>query len=411
MNYIASDILEQAKVIYENSKNEAYKISNTIDAISKIKYPVLRVNIEHYDLNKNAQLSYGILKSAGIYEAVITQLDILYKYYLEQITILSENQKCLMKVQISEHNIPITFISEDLFSNFSSQNMKKLLPSLDKISYINRDKNKLCFFNGERIDYSVMRLEHYTKTNIDQFQEYIILVNYQMYIEYFKNIFVSFTESRPQAQMHTIHSSKYNISVINIGVGPSNAKNITDHLSVLRSKLWIMLGHCAGLNAFQQVGDYIIAQSYIRDDSIMDKILPQNIPIPNIKPIENIISKICNRRIHYGTVISTADRNWEMNIHHMMDIINKSNAIGLEMESSTIACNAFVYKIPYITFLCISDIPTLGILKLPKMAQQFYLEKIQEHSMIIFESIKEIQNLSIHEQLRYIRNDSDPVWR
>lgn len=410
----ASDLLEQASNIYMRSIEAAYSVTDTIDAINRIKYPLIRVHIEQYDLVRNPSYAYGILKKPGIYEITISQVNTFAKYYLEQITLMTTNQKCTVTVSESIHNIPLTFIHESLVEKFQVHNTKKLLPDLQRISYFDTEHHPLGLFHAYRVDHSVKRLEHYTKTKISEFQEYIILVNYTMYINAFKKLFGqgNYTESSSEfTQMYAVHSPKYNISVINIGVGPSNAKNITDHLSVLRSKLWVMLGHCAGLNEYQEIGDYVLAQDYIREDALMDSILPKWIPIPKIQPIEKVISNICEQTIHFGTVISTGDRNWEMNIEYMKTIINQSNAVGLEMESATIACNAFVNKIPYITFLCISDIPILGVLKLPHMAQDFYQAKIPEHSIIIFEAIKIIQTLSIHEQLKYIRNASTPPWR
>lgn len=60
------------------------------------------------------------------------------------------------------------------------------------------------------------------------------------------------------------------ITMVNIGVGPSNAKTITDHIAVLRPHAWVMLGHCAGLRNTQRLGDYVLAHGYVREDHVLD---------------------------------------------------------------------------------------------------------------------------------------------
>ncbi len=75
-------------------------------------------------------------------------------------------------------------------------------------------------------------------------------------------------------QMPAYHLSrtdgKGGVTLVNIGVGPSNAKTITDHLAVLRPNCWLMIGHCGGLRQSQRIGDYVLAHAYLRQDHILD---------------------------------------------------------------------------------------------------------------------------------------------
>src|SRR3712207_5197416 len=75
------------------------------------------------------------------------------------------------------------------------------------------------------------------------------------------------------------------VTLVNIGVGPSNAKTITDHLAVLRPHCWMMIGHCGGLRRSQQLGDYVLAHAYIRQDHVLDEDLPLWVPIPALAEI------------------------------------------------------------------------------------------------------------------------------
>ena len=81
------------------------------------------------------------------------------------------------------------------------------------------------------------------------------------------------------------------ISLINIGIGPSNAKTATDHIAVLRSNAWIMLGHCAGLRVSQNLGDYVLAHAYLRKDQVLDHDLPVWVPVPTLAEIQKALEK------------------------------------------------------------------------------------------------------------------------
>src|SRR3546814_4989879 len=71
---------------------------------------------------------------------------------------------------------------------------------------------------------------------------------------------------------HLIAPDGGGITLVNIGVGPSNAKTICDHLAVLRPEAWLMIGHCGGLRPSQRIGDYVLAHAYLRDDHILDAV-------------------------------------------------------------------------------------------------------------------------------------------
>ncbi|MFM8753262.1 MAG: AMP nucleosidase, partial [Phenylobacterium sp.] len=111
--------------------------------------------------------------------------------------------------------------------------------------------------------------------------------------------------------------------VAQIGVGPSNAKTITDHLAVLRPEAWLMIGHCGGLRGSQTIGDYVLAHAYLRDDHVLDGVLPPEIPIPAIAEVQIALAQAAEqvsgdtganlkKRMRTGTVATTDDRNWEL---------------------------------------------------------------------------------------------------
>jgi AMP nucleosidase len=193
---------------------------------------------------------------------------------------------------------------------------------------------------------------------------------------------------------HLVREGHSGITMVNIGVGPANAKTITDHIAVLRPHAWLMLGHCAGLRTTQQLGDYVLAHAYVREDHVLDEELPLWVPIPALAEIqvalESAVSEVTGcqgpelkRLMRTGTVASTDNRNWELLPDNTpQQRFSQSRAVALDMESATIAANGFRFRVPYGTLLCVSDKPLHGEIKLPGMANHFYRERVNQHLQI-----------------------------
>ena len=308
----------------------------------------------------------------------------------------------------------------------------------------------LSLFTAPRVDYSLQRLRHYTGTAPEHFQNFVLFTNYQFYIDEFIALghaemedaasnYVAFVEpgnvvtqktaviasaarqSTQPAQNMDGHSASRlamtssspppprlpqmpayhlkrpdgsGITMVNIGVGPANAKTITDHIAVLRPHAWIMLGHCAGLRTTQQLGDYVLAHGYVREDHVLDEELPLWVPIPALAEIqvalESAVSEVTRLKgaalksiMRTGTVASTDNRNWELLPDNgPQRRFSQSRAVALDMESATIAANGFRFRVPYGTLLCVSDKPLHGEIKLPGMANHFYRERVDQHLRI-----------------------------
>lgn len=195
------------------------------------------------------------------------------------------------------------------------------------------------------------------------------------------------------------------ITLINIGVGPSNAKTITDHVAVLRPSAWIMLGHCAGLRTTQRLGDYVLAHGYVREDHVLDADLPLWVPVPPLAEIQVALEQAVKdvagvsdwelkRIMRTGTVASIDNRNWELRDHREpVQRLSQSRAIALDMESATIAANGFRFRVPYGTLLCVSDKPLHGELKLPGMASDFYHTQVTRHLRIGIRALEMLRDM------------------
>ncbi|RJF85223.1 AMP nucleosidase [Azospirillum cavernae] len=300
----------------------------------------------------------------------------------------------------------------------------------------------LALFTAPRVDFSLHRLRHYTATAPEHFQNFVLFTNYQFYVDEFIRLSrevmeptddpalaayraqydrfvepgegVTHSRNRGAAQndgapddvapklarmpqmpaYHLTRPDGNGVTLVNIGVGPSNAKTITDHIAVLRPHAWIMLGHCAGLRHTQRLGDYVLAHGYVREDHVLDADLPLWVPVPPLAEVQRALETAVERVtglsgydlksiMRTGTVATIDNRNWELRDHREpLMRFSQSRAIGLDMESATIAANGFRFRVPYGTLLCVSDKPMHGQLKLPGMADRFYRERVDQHLKI-----------------------------
>lgn len=255
-------------------------------------------------------------------------------------------------------------------------------------------KKKLFLFRPERVDLSLDRIEHYTGTPAEDFQRHIIFTNYDMHVKVFKQMFPDCVEPDQSVQMPAYHHKLENnlgISLVNIGVGPSNAKTCTDHIAVLRPDAMVMVGHCGGLRNHQEIGDFVLASGYMRSDGVLDDILPKNVPItPNYILNINLQTVLDEYEMGYrvGTVYTTSNRNWEFTMRRTVNEIHTSRSIAIDMESATVATNGFRYRIPNATLLCVSDKPLHGKPKLSKAAQKFYQNSKEQHIELVVKAIE-----------------------
>lgn len=409
-------------------------------------YPYIRIEVTKDAFNKeraDKKHSYGFVSKAGVYETTVTRPDIFNHYYLEQLSLLIRNHGCDIEIGVSDTPIPIHFaLGEDfhLEGDLTQDDLNQIpqifdVPDLevmdDRIAnatfIVSEGKaSPLSLFTAPRTDLSLMRLKHYTGTNSKDFQNYVIFTNYQFYMDEFIKIgekkvgkdgytkFVVPNKKGRTPQMPAYHLKRKDgmgITMINIGVGPSNAKNISDHVAVLRPHTWLMLGHCAGLRNSQELGDYVLAHGYLREDNVLFHDLHPSIPLPALSEIqlalEDAVQEVTKLEGHdvkkvmrTGTVATVDDRNWELRASlRQNQRFSQSRAIALDMESGTIAANGFRFRVPYGSLLCVSDKPLHGQLKLPGMADSFYRKRVNQHLEVglrAMEILREIGTEKLH---------------
>jgi AMP nucleosidase len=427
-------------------------------------YPFVRLHT-HSATRQNpasgpARLSYGFVAGPGRFETTLTRPDLYADYYLEQFRLLLDNHGGELEVGIGTQPIPVhfAFAEHDHVEGELSAAHRALLRDVFDLPDLSAmddgiangthepppgDPQPLALFTAPRVDYSLQRLRHYSGTSPEWFQNFVLFTNYQFYIDEFIRLghaemanadsgYIAFVEpgnvvtrrtglpaqavdalGSPPPRLpqmpayHLLRADRTGITMVNIGVGPSNAKTITDHIAVLRPHAWLMLGHCAGLRNSQQLGDYVLAHAYVREDHVLDEELPLWVPIPALAEIqlalEGAVADVTGlapgelkRIMRTGTVASTDNRNWELlptqnALTTPQRRFSQSRAVALDMESATIAANGFRFRVPYGTLLCVSDKPLHGEIKLPGMANQFYRERVDQHLRIGIRAIERLR--------------------
>ncbi|RVT52325.1 AMP nucleosidase [Rubrivivax albus] len=403
-------------------------------------YPFVRVHTATV-ARADSRLAYGFVAGPGSYETTLTRPDLFADYYRQQFELLIGNHGVQLEVGTSTLPIPVHFSlaeNDQLEGSLTlaQRNAMRDLFDLPDLAAMDDgiangtwepapgEAHPLALFTAPRVDYSLHRLRHYTGTLPDHFQNFVLFTNYQFYIDEFVRLgraavgqdgcsaFVepgnvvttpSGTHGTPPPRLpqmpayHLVRPGHGGVTMVNIGVGPANAKTITDHIAVLRPHAWLMLGHCAGLRNTQQLGDYVLAHGYVREDHVLDEELPLWVPIPALAEVqvalEQAVAEVTQLQgyelkkvLRTGTVASTDNRNWELlparGHNDPARRFSQSRAIALDMESATIAANGFRFRVPYGTLLCVSDKPLHGEIKLPGMANTFYRERVDQHLRI-----------------------------
>lgn len=429
-------------------------------------YPYLLAELPAEQASRTSNLALGRIASTSFHGASITQPALFEPYLRDQLERIMRRFDARIYVGRSRTPIPLTFALEQATATLSQKQRAGLqfhfhTPDLTatnddivdgKIVLERGGPLPLSLFTAERVDYSLHRIQHYTATKPEHFQQFILFTNYQRYVDefaaYARNAvaagdgeafiepgnLVTTRGAAPTGgplqklpQMPAYHLTKpgrAGVTLVNIGVGPSNAKTITDHLAVLRPHVWLMIGHCGGLRRTQRLGDYVLAHAYLRDDDILDDVLPPSVPLPTIAEVQLALTEAVQevsgigagelkKHLRTGTVVTTGDRNWELTFQRNAVTLNQARAIAIDMESATIAANGYRYRVPYGTLLCVSDRPLHGEIKLPGMADAFYQERVSQHLKIGMRAIEllraEAEAGTLHS--RKLRSFDEPLLR
>jgi len=431
-------------------------------------YPELSVNWDGTSHNPFKPRAYGRFSRAGQYTTTITRPELFRGYLADQLSLLESEYNASFVVRPSQLEIPFPFVidgsdlnldrtmSAALAQHFPTTDLSQIGDQITDGLATTATEFPLSHFDALRTDFSLARLKHYTGTPVEHIQPYVLFTNYTRYVDEFVSwacaqivdpaspyialsgaggVYVTpetadlqqttsdLTWKKHQMPAyHLIAKDGKGITLVNIGVGPSNAKTICDHLAVLRPHAWLMIGHCGGLRESQQIGDYVLAHAYLRDDHVLDAVLPPDIPIPSIaevqralydatKAVSGMPGEEVKQRLRTGTVVTTDDRNWELRYSASALRFNLSRAVAVDMESATIAAQGYRFRVPYGTLLCVSDKPLHGEIKLPGQANHFYEGAISEHLQIGIHAIGLLREEGDKLHSRKLRTFNEPPFR
>jgi AMP nucleosidase len=223
---------------------------------------------------------------------------------------------------------------------------------LDRIRLENHEKEKA--FKTEIIaDW----LPRYTGMPLDQFGQYILLVNFSGYVKSFAeehNVMIHGTDRPMQA------ATAEGITIINFGIGSPNAGLIIDLLEIIHPKAVLFLGKCGGLKTGKNlIGDLILPIAAIRGEGTSNDYLPPEVPALPAFALQKAVSttiRDMERDYWTGVVYTTNKRVWE----HREDFKQKLRDLrcnAIDMETATIFAAAFKNQMPAGALLLVSDMP------------------------------------------------------
>ncbi|WP_281346920.1 AMP nucleosidase [Sphingomonas sinipercae] len=433
-------------------------------------YPELRIVNRSSTPRKTLTRAFARLNQPGTYVASIARPALFREYLVDQLEHLVRDYDVDVSVGRSSSEIPYPYVMDGSgisVGDIGTGELSRVLPStelmhigdevVDGTWIVAEDGVRpLALFDALRTDFSLARLRHYTGTAPEDFQHYVLFTNYIHYVDEFIRFAIASLRSgegpytalsvpggvyeRGELQdaeeqiaagtwrrhqmpaYHLMAEGRSGITLVNIGVGPANAKTICDHIAVLRPEVWLMIGHCGGLRPTQTIGDYVLAHAYLRDDHVLDDHLPIEIPIPAIAEVQTALfsaaqsvtgedEETLKKRLRTGTVVTTDDRNWELRYTLSARRFDQSRAVAIDMESATVAAQGYRFRVPYGTLLCVSDKPLHGELKLPGQANAFYNRAISQHLRIGIETLNLLKEEGESLHSRKLRSFDEPPLR
>jgi AMP nucleosidase len=431
-------------------------------------YPELRVEHDSSVPPRPLTRAFARLNHSGGYATSIAQPALFRDYLTEQLGHLVADYGVTLSVGRSASEIPYPYALDGsgvALGQISASELARFFPATELVHIGDEiadgqwqprlgEARPLALFDGPRTDFSLARLRHYTGTPAEDFQHFVLFTNYVRYVDEFITFAAKALgeggysrlsvpggsyESGDPAELeaeiaagpwrkfqmpayHLVRENRRGITLVNIGVGPSNAKTICDHVAVLRPEVWLMIGHCGGLRLSQKIGDYVLAHAYLRDDHVLDDILPAEIPLPAIAEVQKALFEATmlvtsededavKLRLRTGTVVTTDDRNWELRYTRSALRFNQSRAVAIDMESATVAAQGYRHRVPYGTLLCVSDKPLHGEIKLAGQANEFYQSAISQHLRVGIEALELLKREGEGLHSRKLRSFDEPPLR
>jgi AMP nucleosidase len=238
-------------------------------------------------------------------------------------------------------------------------------------------------------------LPRYTGVPLNEFGEYILLVNFSNYVHMFSKLY----DVEVRGQDRPMSSATFeNITIINFGMGSASAATIMDLLSAIQPKAVLFLGKCGGLKKKNEIGDLILPIAAIRGEGTSNDYFPSEVPALPAFSLQKAISytiRIQNKDYWTGTVYTTNRRVWEHDVD-FKEYLRKVRAMAIDMETATIFTVGFHNEIPTGALLLVTDQPMIpeGV-KTEASDKKVTENYVNEHLNIGIQSLKELQNKGV----------------
>ncbi|MBX2845205.1 MAG: AMP nucleosidase [Saprospiraceae bacterium] len=235
-------------------------------------------------------------------------------------------------------------------------------------------------------------LPRYTGVPIEEFGKYIILVNFQDYVD----TFAQWNNVEVKGEDKAMRSATADgISIINFTMGSPNAATIIDLLTALAPEAVLFLGKCGGLKKVNKIGDLILPIAAIRGEGTSNDYMPEAVPaLPSFALQKAVSTTIRDYGRDYwtGTVYSTNRRVWEHDSKFKRKL-KKMRAMAVDMETATIFVAAFANKLTAGALLLVSDQPmTPEGVKTTESDKKVTAEFVDHHLKIGIDSLKQLIN-------------------
>lgn len=234
-------------------------------------------------------------------------------------------------------------------------------------------------------------LPRYTGKSLESFGSYVLLTNFQLYVEIFADINKSKIDG---IDKNMSSSTADDITIINFGMGSPNAATIIDLLSAISPEAVLFLGKCGGLKEKNKLGDLILPIAAIRSEGTSDDYLPPEVPaLPAFMLQRAVSTTIRDYGMDYwtGTVLTTNKRVWEYD-ERFKKYLRKTRAMAIDMETATIFTVGFANSIPSGALLLVSDQPMISTgVKTSDSDFEVTSKYVNDHVKIGIESLKLIK--------------------
>ena len=217
-------------------------------------------------------------------------------------------------------------------------------------------------------------LPRYTKRALEEFGEYILLTNFNKYVEIF--------------------AEEMNVEILGRDANMTSA-TAGNLLGAINPKACLFLGKCGGLSRHTEIGDLILPIAAIRGEGTSNDYLPAEVPaLPSFMLQRAVSSAIRDYGSDYwtGTVYTTNRRIWEHD-EVFKQLLRETRAMAVDMETATLFCTGFANRIPTGALLLVSDQPMIpeGV-KTEKMDNYVTQKYVSDHIRIGINALQMIRD-------------------